>query len=815
MPGIFLCYRGIDRSYAPLLLDRELGRRFPGHVFQAARSNTPATDIPDSIRAYIEQCSVVIVVIDRAWRDDISLLFRDEDWIRLEITLALEHDRPILPLLLDGARIPRSSEVPKGIAAFTDKASASMTTRRLDADLDRLVNEIEKLAPEMVLTGLTDPRPSAWRRPADLLLPEYEVFPTRGRPESGWLEQWCADPDGHPVRVITGPASAGKTRLMRIVAARLRAAGWAAGPLSGQPDPRALAGLGAIRTPTLLVIDDAESRTGLVRTALLAIAGSRNATTRLVLIARTDGEWFGELRTDPDDAVAALAAGAEVMALEPLRPRAGDYDTAQRALAEWLPAELDVAPVDPPEAATLLEVQAAALAHLLKATHPDEPPLRRLAEREIHYWHQTATSMGLDWLRPRNVKEIITAVTLFGADTDAEADRLLGSTRAIRGRPVDAVDTARELIRTLLPGRAVLNPLRPGQLAVEIVAPYLRETGFPVEAISGLSDAQAEHALVYLGGADGRDLGQAIRAYLAADPVRLLPLAMTAVRSVPDSAELVAAMTATLDAAPADALVAALPQRSEVLARFAVDVTERALATATDPAAVARLSRLAATRLTYLGERPDQARAYARSAVAFEHADPEERAESLAVLALTLGPTPDGVAAGARAVTAFERLAPAGYRRDGALATALHNQSTRLSQSGDVLAALPLARRAHDLTTGLSAARRGRFLSLHADVQDHLATLLARSGELAQADAFGRGALEMRRTLAEARPDAYAGQVAATLYNLAVILRASGHVAEATSLLREAEAIHELRPGRDPHQARLIRRLLEKELGDG
>jgi tetratricopeptide (TPR) repeat protein len=814
MPGIFLCYRGIDRSYAPLLLDRELGRRFPGHVFQAARSNTPGTDIPESIRAYLEQCSVVIVVIDRAWLDDIKLLFRAKDWIRQEIAQALKHGRTILPLLLDGAPIPGSSDVPKDIAAFTGKAAASMTTRHLDADLDRLVDKIEELAPEMVLTGLTDPRPSTWRRPADLLLPEYEVFPARDRPESGRLEQWCADPAVHPVRLITGPAGAGKTRLMRIVAARLRATGWAAGPLAGQPDPRALAGLGAIRTPTLLVIDDAESRTALIRTALLAIAGARDGTTRLVLVARTAGEWFGDLHGDPDDAVAALAAGTAVMALEPLRPQAGDYDIALRAFALRLPAELDVAPADRPQAATLLEVQAAALAQVLKATHPDEPPLRRLAEREIHYWHQTASSMGLDRMRPRNIKEIITAVTLFGAGTDTEADRLLGSTRAIQGRPMDAVDTARELVRTLLPGRAVLNPLRPEQLAVEIVAPYLREAGFPAEVVPGLSDTQAEQALGFLGRAIGHDLGPAIRAYLAADPVRLLTIAMTAVRSVPDPAELVDAMTATLDAAPADELVTALPQRSEVLGRFAVDVTERALAAATDPATVARLSRLAATRLVYLGARSDQARAYALSAVAFAHADPVEQAESWAVLALTLGPTPDGIAAGAQAVAAFERLAPGEHRRDGALATALHNQSTRLSQSGDLAAALPLARRAHHLTTDLSNAYRGRFLSLHADGQDHLATLLARSGELEQAEALSRGALEMRRTLAGARPDAYTGQVAATLYNLAVILLKSDRAAEAGELLREAEAIHRRRPGRDQHQAELIRRRLA-ELGDG
>src|SRR4051794_29362607 len=80
VPLVFLCYPGIDPAYAPMLIDRELTRRFGReHVFEAGRSNTPGTDIPDAILDNVARCSVLIPLIDPAWVEDRELLFREKD----------------------------------------------------------------------------------------------------------------------------------------------------------------------------------------------------------------------------------------------------------------------------------------------------------------------------------------------------------------------------------------------------------------------------------------------------------------------------------------------------------------------------------------------------------------------------------------------------------------------------------------------------------------------------------------------------------------------------------------------------------------
>jgi tetratricopeptide (TPR) repeat protein len=368
-----------------------------------------------------------------------------------------------------------------------------------------------------------------------------------------------------------------------------------------------------------------------------------------------------------------------------------------------------------------------------------------------------------------------------------------------------------DLVRTLLPGPAALNALQPDLLAVEIVADCLRAERAPTAVAASVSDAQTARAVVLLGRCLARhpDLGGPAQAFITADPVRFLTVAVTALPAVPTSGPLVEVMTAALgDLPPAgpSRIVAALPQRSEALARFAVAATEAALSAATDPQEHARLSAQVAVRLVYLNERTEEAIALARRAVGVLNAD-DERAEAYDALALALGDGPEAREAGEAAVTLFQALAPNDIRFTGALAHTLHNQSVRLGRGGpgtaDLPRALDYARQAERLTADLDSVRPTAFRSLYADVLDNLAQLLAGKGDPTAAQATGRRALALRRTLATARPDAYRPQLAATLHTLAVIL---GGTEESRALWREATDIYAglvaERPGRyDGHLA--------------
>ncbi|HEY2576589.1 MAG TPA: TIR domain-containing protein [Streptosporangiaceae bacterium] len=796
MPGIFISYRNIHRSYAPMLIDRELGRRFgPDSVFQAGRSNLPGTAFPAEIGRRLRECSLLIVLIDPPWVDeDLDLLFKPRDWVRREISHALKHGKQVLPVLLDGVSMPKSALLPEDIAPLTQRIALRMEARSADTDLLRLIGEVERLIPDLVLATLTDPPPPAPdpAQTAVLLRAEYEIFPFRPRRELDQLTSWCTDRVGPPVRLVTGPASAGKTRLALRLAALLRGQDWSAGLLSESAPERALERLSEIATPCLVVIDDAETRPGQVQAALRSLATADHAPGRLLLLARSTGNWLDQLHDDRDDRVAAVVNGVVPLPLEPLLPVAEDFGIACASFASWRKLPIPPLPAELPAFATLLELQAAALTHLLSPRSAAGPPLQRILELERNYWKRAAATFGLTTLRRRNLEEIMAAVTLFGADTEQEANELIASMRALRGRPVSDVDSCRDLLRTALPGPAPVNPVQPTQLGEDLVASFLRSGGALPGAIAVATDRQAERALVVLGHCLDRhpDVRNPVIAFLAENPARLLPLAMSALAALPKPELLAGPMREMLDRVPdADlsGLVAALPQRSEVLADFAVAATERALAMVRQSGAggisTARLARLLATRLAYSRERPADAAEAARAAIreltALAGTAPElpaELAEAHAALALALDMAPRGesgaLGAGAEAVAAYRAL-PGGDRHNAALATALNNQANRLKRAGQLKSALAAAAEAHGLTTPLHEARPGRFGSLHADVEDTLSVLLALNDMPGPAERVGREALALRRMLATSRPDAYRPQLAGTLYNLGLIL--AGH----------------------------------------
>ncbi|MDT8871687.1 hypothetical protein RAA17_12715 [Komagataeibacter rhaeticus] len=139
-----------------------------------------------------------------------------------------------------------------------------------------------------------------------------------------WLEGEGPAPS---VRIITGRAGQGKTRLGMEIAARARKRGWLAGFLpAGGPD---LFPATEFRTvwhqPTLVIIDNAATRTTQVRTWLTAVLRQKPGAhpLRFLLLERTglDDLWL-------DSIFGATEAGSPCLP-PPCRPRAG------RCLARW------------------------------------------------------------------------------------------------------------------------------------------------------------------------------------------------------------------------------------------------------------------------------------------------------------------------------------------------------------------------------------------------------------------------------------------------------------------------------------------------
>ena len=135
--------------------------------------------------------------------------------------------------------------------------------------------------------------------PAALLNARYEVVPffeaLRQR-ELEILDTWCREDHAASVRLLVGPGGTGKTRLLIHFSSTLRAAepAWHAGFLPEGATAEDLDRLLADDRPTLIVVDYAESRPGLldVLRRLAARPADARAPCRVVLLARDVGDWY-------------------------------------------------------------------------------------------------------------------------------------------------------------------------------------------------------------------------------------------------------------------------------------------------------------------------------------------------------------------------------------------------------------------------------------------------------------------------------------------------------------------------------------------
>lgn len=157
MPAIFISYRRDDTSSATGRLTDSLAARFgPDEIFRDIKTIDPGTDFRSALRDALRTAQVVLVVIGRFWAglrgSALTRLHEPDDYVRREIEEALAQHVPIVPILVEGARMPAAEELPESIRALAFLQAHEISESRWNYDADRLV---ELLAER---SGIT-PRP--------------------------------------------------------------------------------------------------------------------------------------------------------------------------------------------------------------------------------------------------------------------------------------------------------------------------------------------------------------------------------------------------------------------------------------------------------------------------------------------------------------------------------------------------------------------------------------------------------------------------------------------------------------------------------
>ena len=144
MAEIFLSYRRQDSQSATGRLADDLEARFGDERVFRDREIAAGDDFVEAIRRSVESATVVLVVVAPHWlaaADPHGRRRLDDpgDFVRLEIELALAAEVAVVPVLVEGARMPTEAELPRSIAALARCQAVELSDQRWRFDVDTLI----------------------------------------------------------------------------------------------------------------------------------------------------------------------------------------------------------------------------------------------------------------------------------------------------------------------------------------------------------------------------------------------------------------------------------------------------------------------------------------------------------------------------------------------------------------------------------------------------------------------------------------------------------------------------------------------------
>jgi WD40 repeat protein len=149
--GVFISYRRQESSgMTGRLYDRLVARFGDDRVFMDVDAIEPGVDFTEVIAQAVSNCTVLLAVIGPGWltaTDDEGQQRLDDpgDIVRVEIQSALERDIRVIPILVQGAVMPRRVQLPEELAGLAHRNAHSLRHESFRPDADRLLAAIEPI----------------------------------------------------------------------------------------------------------------------------------------------------------------------------------------------------------------------------------------------------------------------------------------------------------------------------------------------------------------------------------------------------------------------------------------------------------------------------------------------------------------------------------------------------------------------------------------------------------------------------------------------------------------------------------------------
>jgi hypothetical protein len=126
-------------------LEQEFGR---DNLFMDVDTIPLGTDFVRVLRDEVGKCDVLLAVIGPRWfdaRDDAGnrRLEIPKDFVRIEIAAALQRGISVIPILLDGARLPKADQLPDDLKDLVLRNALDVRHASFRSDMDRLIRSIK------------------------------------------------------------------------------------------------------------------------------------------------------------------------------------------------------------------------------------------------------------------------------------------------------------------------------------------------------------------------------------------------------------------------------------------------------------------------------------------------------------------------------------------------------------------------------------------------------------------------------------------------------------------------------------------------
>lgn len=148
---IFISYRRDDARADARSIYQRLERTFGARrLFIDVDTIERGRDFTKVLDQYLSDCTVMLPVIGSKWlsaKTDEGHRRLDDpaDFVRLEIAKALARDIPVIPILVDGARMPKAADLPDDLKPLAKRQASTVGHETFPRDLDSLERDIKKL----------------------------------------------------------------------------------------------------------------------------------------------------------------------------------------------------------------------------------------------------------------------------------------------------------------------------------------------------------------------------------------------------------------------------------------------------------------------------------------------------------------------------------------------------------------------------------------------------------------------------------------------------------------------------------------------